>query len=153
MKTHLNYLYGLHSARHAVPSTMTPSRDNHSVSLYQNNKTFNSGSTHLQVKFDPSPSMHVAPLKHSETLKAASLQTSISFSQAFPVKPSWQKHAYLSMRSTHEPPFKQGLGAQSCEWKDTRCLQEWGTVPVTQHILTDTTIKCMICHLQCIMCG
>lgn len=80
-------------------------------------KTFTSGPTNLHVKFDPSSSMQVAPLKHSELLKAASLHTSISFSQVFPVYPSLQKHANLSMRSTHEPPFKQGLEAQSCEWK------------------------------------
>lgn len=69
--------------------------------------------THMQVKFDPSPSMQVAPLKHSETLKEVSLQISMSVSQVFPVNPSRQKHAYLSMRSTQEPPFTQGLQAQS----------------------------------------
>lgn len=39
----------------------------------------------MHVKFDPSPSRQVAPLKHREMLVAASLQMSMSVSQVFPV--------------------------------------------------------------------
>lgn len=71
------------------------------------------------MKFDPWPSTHVAPLKHSEPFRAVPLpHTSMSSSQVFPVKPSLQKQAYLSTRSTQEPPFRQGQEAHSCEWEE-----------------------------------
>lgn len=73
--------------------------------------------SHLHVKFDPWPSTHVPPLKHSEPFGAAP-HTSTSSSQVFPAKPSLQKQAYLSTRSTQEPPFRQGREAHSCEWEE-----------------------------------
>lgn len=81
-------------------------------------------SSYLHVKFDPWPSTHVPPLKHSDPFRASSLlHASTSSSQFLPAKPSAQKQAYLSMRSTQEPPFRQGLEAQSCERQENKMEQ------------------------------
>lgn len=75
--------------------------------------------TDLQVKLEPWPSRQVPPFKHRVTLVGVSRQTSMSMSQFFPVYPSRQKHAYLSIKSTQEPPFRHGLEEHSYRWENS----------------------------------
>lgn len=78
-------MWGVGDLFQSTHISMPRSRDNISVITSKRENVTNCGLSHLHVKLDPSPSMQVAPLKQYATLRAASLQTSTSFSQVFPV--------------------------------------------------------------------